>query len=215
MQQIARYVSTTLLALVTLIMVPACDTGSADREAVRDAIEQYYTAYAANDGAKVVGLVTNSTIRWYDRMLSMGRDGTAQQIANLTSQEKWEILMMRNRNTKAQIKDMDGRAYFIHATSKGYYVNDDVKVDLPRIRIMGTTAIAPVTIDGEDSDLEARFFKEDGSWKIDETTLYPVYCKWIELGARFERMTVEQFLIATEEDETGKKVRSDIWDRMR
>src|SRR5262245_49745453 len=98
MQLIARYVLPALMALSTLFVVPACDQGGAEREAVRDVMEKYYNS---DDGATIVTLVTNSTLKWYDRMLALGRDGTAQQIANLSPTEKWEILMLRNRNTKA------------------------------------------------------------------------------------------------------------------
>src|SRR6185436_310159 len=111
---------------------------------------------------------------------------------------------MRNRATRDQLKNLDGAGYIFFATAQGWYaVGGDVDFfELGPIRMKpdGAQATAQMLFRGERIGHFAVFRKEDESWRLDETSLFPFYNKIISILAAEDGMPVDEAILRWEED---------------
>lgn len=60
-----------------------------------------------------------------------------------------------------------------------------------------------------------QFIKEDGAWKIDETSMFPEYSRALTEAAKESRKSVRDFLMMMESEETGVNLKMSVWDPMK
>lgn len=207
-----------LLAAVLLALFPfltGCEPAEAgDVQYYYDAINR---AFDSADGQGAVALLARRSIEQYDHAVQMAKTGTREQIKNLPGVERGDILMMRHRLTPEELAPLDGRAWLILATDRGWMAHDpdEVRLELGRITVNGDTASAEIVVEGERTGAFYDFVREDGVWKLDWIRVDKLFNRWIAEGAAEAGMSEDEYLIMWEEQETGRPVRPDIWDRHR
>jgi hypothetical protein len=208
-----------ILLLGAILLFGGCDKHAGDKQAIRDVFYQYFTVGEIKSGAQAAGIVTGNTIEYYRRLVKWGLNGKKEDLAKLTPFDRLEIVRMRNRATRAQLKDLDGAGYIFFATAQGWYaVGGDVdffELGLIRIKPDGAEATAQMLFRGEMIGHFAVFRKENDDWKLDETSLFPFYNKVVSILASEDGMPVDEAIMRWEEEDSHKPVPPTIWDPMK
>ncbi len=197
---------------------PGCDKHQADKEAIRDVFSQYGAARQAKNGVHAASLVTANTLEYFRNLVKVGLDGKKADIAKLCAADRSEIVMMRNRATRSQLKNLDGKGYIVFAYTQGWYENDGIDaLELGKITVSDSCdrASAQVTFQGEMVGYFVVFVKEGEAWKLDETSIFPLFSNSWAVAAAEAGITEDQVILQEEEQRTGKPVSPTVWDPMR
>lgn len=204
-----------------------CEPKSADQKAIKSVWERHADANETSNGKAVVALSSKSTFEYYDRLLKLGLDGKPDQIKKLTPFEKAEIVLMRHRSTRAELRKLDGKGYIEYATSKGWYAfgndpDDPLNHQLGKIKVGGDGASAWAEVFFFDdkgkkrkSDYAIKFFKEGGLWKLDETSVHLMWSHEYTRYAKEFGKSEDEFIVWLEEFWSGQKVPDTIWQPMK
>lgn len=240
---VPRTTLTALLLGILCLGLSACKE-KPEQQAVRQAWDAYSSAIESADGPTVAKHSSDSTLKYYERLLKTGLEMPAQQVWALPPIEMREVLMMRNRATRSQLKGYTGKGYIIYSTNQGWNLGggDDTEWEFRDIKVTGDKATArmveviPRNIAMDLAGLSRRaslraaarrerkreprsyalsFVKEEQVWKFDETTLHPRFNNEITLAAKQFRMPVREMLMDIESEESGKDVSMKTWDPMR
>lgn len=249
MSPLARSVKSLLRSLAAgLVVLAAClplagCKEKPEQQAVRQAWETYQTAIENLDGQTVAKHCSASTHAHYDRLIKAGLDMPAQQVWGLRPLDMREVLMMRNRATRSQLKGYTGKGYIIYSTTQGWNLGggDETEWEFRDIKVTGNAATArmveviPRNLVMDLAGLSRRarlraaarrerreprsytlsFVREDEVWKFDETTLHERFNNELTLAAKQYRMPVREMLMELESDESGKEVTMKTWEPMR
>ena len=146
----ASLVGRGLLAALFLFAF-GCEPGGPDVEAIKLVWDQYDVANNTRDGELAASIFTDGTHAYYGRLLLQALDAPREQVLRLPLFDRSEILTMRHRATRAELEKLDGRAYVVFATRKGWYVSDPEdteEVTLRRIRVTNDIASAQIVLGG-------------------------------------------------------------------
>lgn len=210
---------------IFLLLGTGCEPKSADHKAVANVWEQIMSAWESSNGKAVVALSSKGTIEYYDRLVKLGLGATASEVKKLTPFEKLEIVMMRHRGKRSELRKLDGKGYIEYATSKGWYSGGGdpegpLYYELGKIKVGKdkVSAWAEVYFNDDNkrrkSDYAVKFFKEDGAWKLDETSIHLMLSHEIGYYARMLEMNVDSFIVMIEEESSGFDVPDSIWSTM-
>ena len=230
-----------ILALVILLPLTCCDKQPPDKRAIAAAWDNFVKANDEHNGAAAAALVSKGTIDHYTKLLKVGLDAPAKQCWELRPTEMAEVLKMRNRFTRTELKSIDGKGYVLIKASRGWATDDDDTWKLTDIQITEGKATAMIY----NPEVEAAFAKEKSlgilsrrrtfgpkpekppryplalvkeveNWKIDETSTHAAQDEEIKSMARETRMSVRDFLMAVEEfNADSDKLSMSIWEPMK
>lgn len=232
-----------VLASVVLLLfgvgLPACDKHAEQKKAIREVYDTYNQTAESGDGPGQAAVLSANTLTHYDKLLKIGLNGKADEVMALSPSAQHEILAMRNRATRKQLQGYTGKGYVIHAVKQGWWSGfGDDEWKLRSIKVNGDSAEARIVEDiptytisqsyrsslrssariernRKPREYPIRFVCEDGKWKVDETTLFPRFDAEATAAAKAYRVSMRDFLMAWEEDESGKEVTMKIWDPMK
>lgn len=232
----------TLAALLSVLLFGltpiACDKHAQEKKDIRAVYDAYNQTAENNDGPGQAKVLSANTLAHYDRLVKLGLSGKSADVMALPLCEQREILIMRNRATRKQLQGYSGKGYAIYATNQGWWSGfGDDEWKLRSIKVNGDAADARIVEDiptytirpsfrsslrasarasrKKPREFPVRFVREGTEWKIDETTLFPRMNEEIAAAAKSYRMSHRDFLMAWEEDESGKEVTFQIWDPMK
>jgi hypothetical protein len=207
------YLRPLISLLLISILLPGCEDPSAPE--IRASFDEINRLFDTREGEKAVALLAPPSIRQYDQWLPYARSATRDQIAALPAVDRAEILMMRHRLTRSELETLDGRAYLILGTNRGWFATDSNSADiqLGRIRVRDTTASAEIIDDGERSNATYNFELIDGVWRLDWVGIDALFNEWVAEAAAEYGVTEDEILVSQEEMDSGANVREDIWDR--
>ena len=238
----ARSTLSALLVSILCLGLGVCKE-KPEQQAVRQAWEAYSTAMESMDGPTVAKHSSDSTLKYYERLLKTGLTAPAQQVWGLPPVEMREVLMMRNRATRSQLRGYTGKGYLIYATNQGWGLGggDDTEWKFTEIKVTGDKATAkmveviPMSVRNlavlsrrarvreaarRERQRQARsytlsFVLEESVWKFDETTLHPRFNNELSLAAKQFRVPMREILMDLESDESGKDGTMKTWDPMK
>lgn len=232
-----------LLVIFAVLSVAhiGCDKNAKEKAEIRAAFNQVRDGNHSSDGQGMTAVLTQRTFDHYAKIVKMGMDSKAQDVWNLQPCDMYEVLRMRNRAKRAQLKSLDGKSYLIFACKEGWFSHDAEGWELGKINVAGDTALGTVHHPeweaayakqqvasvlsrrsmryGDKLDkpftYTCQFIKEGGVWKLDEPSMHNEYNRRINDAAKEARMSVRDFLMAFEEEESGNDIKMNIWDPMK
>jgi len=202
-----------------LIFLSACEKDGPDQEEIRGLVDRIDDANQNRNGEAAAASFTASSIARYPRLIKLALDGQRRQIEALDAWDMSEVLLMRTMARRKDIKDLDGRAYVVFATGRGWYRQDDPPtVELRSIRILrgGNEALARAIYNGDTDTAETlRFAREDGVWKLDEESWRPSFNQYIRERAADDGISIVEAILQEIEEQTGTTPPATIWNPMR
>lgn len=190
---------------------------SKDDKAIRETYDLANQALTSRDAAALAAHVSASTFTYFDRLLNLARVGTKAQVMSLPPSEMMELVMMRNRCTGAQLKNMTG-PFWLKACFEGGDYYDMDGIELGSIKIRGDFAEASLEyggfdiVDDSNNPIYFLFVKENGTWRWDIQHIDKWFNSAMESDAAAMNRALPLAILDWEAESSGKKPRSDIFD---
>ena len=109
-----------IMALATTMLV-GCDKHAGEKVEIQAVWDGWDQATARQDGEAAARYLTKSSIEYYDRIVKLALNAKPEAIKDLTPSEQSDIFGIRTRAKRAEIKKLDGRAYFVMAVNRGWF----------------------------------------------------------------------------------------------
>lgn len=222
-----------VLAAIALMFQSGCDKHGQDRQVIKFTFDNTFKAANEHDGAVFVNQLSSESVAYYTRTLQVALSGRKADVQALPLHQRYEVLLTRLLGKRAELKDMDGKAFAEWSINSGlwdYIPEPNLDLDLGYLTFTQTDAIGKLKANvqrtqrsrrfgsrqvmrQESTPYTVRFVLENGQWKYDNTA----YSKAIEgeikdyvKGAKDEGAELLKLL----GDVTDRSIPPTIWNGM-
>lgn len=198
-----------LLAMLTTISYAKND----DQKLVQKSFELYKAALQEENGEEAIKYLDKTTIDYYTKMLDLTKNADSVTVENQNILDKLMIISMRHRIPKEEILKFDGRSCLVYSIKSGMIGKGSLaNATIGKVQVKkGTSAEGQLLMFGEKVPFKFKFNKEDGTWKIDLTSFFPVSNKQFQKLADESGKSTNDYLFGLLEMLTQKKPDSGIW----
>ncbi len=185
---------------------------SKDEEGVKNCFQSYKEAILTGEGKEAVKWVDSRTIEYYTMVLEKSISADSLEISAMPFMDKFMVLVVRYRIDYEELKEMDGKKFFIYAVNKEMVGKNSVmNVEVGEVKVEGKFAQASVVTKGVDAGFSFDFYKEKRKWKMDLTSIFKPTTRALKLALEGKEMSDEEFIIFSLELSGQKPVTSDLW----
>ena len=201
--------------LLLFLLVESCKENN-DQEQIVNCFNQYKASILTGKGDEAIIFFDSRTIKYYDEIIEQIKTADSIKVESLPLLDKFTVLSFRYRVQKEDVLKMDGRKLLIYAIDNGMVGKSKIAEDkIGEIKIDGDFATAKFVINEEISSMSIDFYKEEGQWKIDLTSIF-LYStialrEMLEKSGRSEN----DYLFSIIEALTGRKPSAEIWEPLR
>jgi len=200
--------------LLSLVCLSGC--GKDETPSIQKAWEDLYAAHAAKDSQKAVGLVSQSTVDFYERLRKAALEADEPEVKAMRFFDKYMILQMRARMAPDYLRSLTGQQVFMVSVRDGWDAKQYADVpELNNIKVDGDTATANMVVRGKEAPFDYGFVKEDGVWKHDLTKMMDLLSDMTAQAMRAKpsnvQLDMDDLLLITLRMQTGKEVSPEIW----
>ena len=205
-----RALSILFLALIVLTSVAY---GQKKQEKkVRKAFEGYKTAILNDKGEKAVDFVDSRTVSYYGRMAEQTRTADSLTLESMNILDKLMVFSIRQRATREEILSFDGRGLLIYAIESGMVGKNSVAGNtIGEVEVDADFAKGQFIANGKPAPFYFHFYKEDGQWKVDLTSLFPIATTAFTTVAQQSGKGENEFLFGLLELANGKRPGREVW----
>lgn len=162
---------------------------------IRASFEAYRNFILTDQGEEATRYIAERTIQFYDSMAVLARTADSLQVDSLSLIDKLTVLTLRARTPNDLLFSYEGKEVFIFAIDEGMVGKDDVRNnELGKIFLGENFARAAMVVSGQETPLEMYFRLEDGIWKLDLTSLFPMSNRALGQVIEEGQMTENQFM---------------------
>lgn len=202
---------TLAFALLVTATLTGCGGSSPEEPAIRACFANYKKAIMAKNGQNAGAEIDTNTVEYYSRMRKHVLEASASQTKALGLMDRLIVLMARHRIPAAQVKEMDGKAFFIYAVDQGW-VGEVAQIELGRVNVTGTNAKGMHMMGNQKTEIDWQFNKENGKWLIDLTSNLPELEKIFKQSLAQQGLGENEFLFDVLEQLSGEPVTETIWE---
>ena len=204
-----KYLLILMISALFINTTPAQNTEAAQ---VKKTFDSYKTAILNDKAEKALETIDSRTLKYYTEILDAVKMADSSKITSMSLIDKITILSVRARATKDEIILMKGHDLFLFAIKNGMVGKDGViNNSVGDVTVNKNFAKGQLLVNGKKAPLYFHFYKENGKWKIDLTSLFPmsnvVLKKMIEESGKPE----DEYIMMLLEAITGIKQSSEIW----
>lgn len=180
---------------------------------VKASFEAYREAILEDDGARAAKFVSHHTIDYYDEIVVQALTADSMALDTMSLIDKMTILIIRGKMSAELLKTAGPGDGFIFSINEGLVGKEEARRnDLGKVFYDSTFARAPMIVDGQQTPLPMHFHLEEGVWKLDLTSLFPisepVFTKMIEESGMPENEFLQLVVTITLE---GEEEANPIW----
>lgn len=199
---------TTLLILVALSGVAQ----KAEENLVRKSFTGYKTAILDDKGEEAVAFVDSRTVAYYGKMLNLVRTADSITVSELPLLDKFMVLAIRHRMDAEELQSTDGKGLLVKAIRNGMVGKSSVaNVSVGDVTVEGDFAKGQLMANGKKAPFSFHFYKEENSWKIDLTSLFPMTATMFQNMLDESDMEENEFLLHLLEMGSGMAPSPDVW----
>ncbi|MCK5853543.1 hypothetical protein KAH27_10990 [bacterium] len=203
-----------LIAIIAMIILSSCapEIQVNQEDLVRKTYNGYKTAILNDRGNEAVKFLDKRTIKYYADILETVKTADSAAVRSLNIIDRLMVLIIRHKAPHDEILKFDGKSLLVYAIKEGMIAKNSVAENtISDIVIVNKFAKADFISKGQKSELYFHFYKEDGLWKLNLTSNFPIiavaFNKIIEDSGREEN----EFLLMLVEVTSGKKPGNEIW----
>ncbi len=175
---------------------------------VHESFELYREAILAGDGEMAVQYLNQASIDYYDDLLKAALYLKESEFEKRTILDKMMILRLRMNFTAKELKNMNGRELIVYSIQKGWIGKSSVvNIELSEeTKIKGDWATIEVLQNGQGSDLNFIFQKENDIWKLDINEIFKITNMTLAYFVQQSDYTEKEFIEMVLESADNKKV---------
>ena len=172
---------------------------------IRDCFTRYKAAILNGQGEEAAACIDEKTISYYFwadiRIMRSDRN----DIEKKPLLERIFLLSARHQIPYLKLDELShhenrGRAYFVYAVENGLIGKESVeKIELAKVfvdSIDGSKAKTTISSDGKIAPFGFDFVLEDGKWKMDLTSMFPIAEEALKIVIQQSGMSESQFILA-------------------
>lgn len=202
-----------LTASVMLTLNTSLFAQKSEQKGVVKAFENYKSAILNDKGEEAVKHVDSRTITYYGDMLALVKTADRATVEERSILDKLMVLSIRHRTSREEILGFDGRSMLVYAIESGMVGKNSVtNISIGDVIIEGDFAKGQLESNGEKALIYFHFYKEEGQWKIDLTSIFPMSTAGFQKMADDSGKEENAFLFSILEMITGTKPGDTIWD---
>ena len=211
----------------------ACD--GKDREAIQVVWNAWDKATGSADGAGAASLLTTGALTYWNAIRQNAMDGRAEDIAKMAPSDQAIIFRVRLAGKRSELKRLDAAGFYAWYIAQVADLSPAGTVKMRSISIGKDSASAEIR-SAEDNPFASlldsgsghtgltaeqapkimvRFERENGVWRIDDTSLLEANDKTIDRLARTSSLTVRQLIEQKYAQERGELPPATIWQPMK
>jgi hypothetical protein len=207
--------TTLRLSLLVLLAFLLSSCNDKAEQEIRDVFDAYNAACDNKNGAAVLELIDDKYIEEIDRVLSAAKTADHNKVFRMRPWERWWIVAIRSRLTKAEMTPLDGRALLKLTIDRGWNLDElgeSMRLDLGAITFKKPRATAELLVDFEKTGLRYMFVQINNQWKIDPMCEEEYVDRLIQKLARASGFREDTWIKEFESAQSGKKITEAIWD---
>jgi hypothetical protein len=172
----------------------------------------YKSAILNNKGEEAIKYVDSRTVRYYNDILLLVKTADSSKIETLSILDKLMVFSVRHRTSKEDILSFDGKSLLIYAIKSGMVGKNSVANNsIGEVKIEKDFAKGQFISNGQKTPFFFHFYNEEGLWKIDLTSLFPVSTMAFKKMADESGENQNEYLFSLLEMITGRKPGAEIW----
>lgn len=199
-----------ICVLLAGLMLGSCDDDA--RQQVREVFDTYMSAVAKGDGAAVVEMIDERYIENYEHILKMARKGTAKEIFRMRPSERSEIVALRNRFGKEELRTIDAKSALKTMIDRGGGNIWNLAFTLEDITLRKPRATGTLYLLGFKTTARMEFVMVNEQWKLDPECLSRTVDEEIVRRSSQWGLTEDRIILDQESTASGKRVSGSIWD---
>lgn len=179
---------------------------------VKKSFDSYKTAILNDKGDEAVMYVDSRTIKYYSEILELVKTADSSKMETLSILDKLMVFSIRHRTSNEDIQSFDGKSLLVYAIKSGMVGKNSVANNsIGDVTIDSDFAKGQFIANGQKAPFYFHFYKEEGLWKIDLTSLFPVSTMAFKKMADDSGQSQNDYLFSLLEMITGKKPGAEIW----
>jgi hypothetical protein len=183
-----------------------------EEKLVKKLFDNYKSAILNDKGEEAVNYVDSKTIKYYSDILELVKTADSAKVETLSILDKLMVFTIRHKTSKNDILSFDGKSLLVFAIKNGIAgKNSGANNSIGEVIIEGAFAKGQFIDNGQKAPFYFHFYKEEGQWKIDLTSLFPVSAMAFKKMADESGENQNDFLFSLLEMITGKKPSAEIW----
>lgn len=201
-----------IIFYAALLILPAALFAQPDGAAVEKSFDAYKNAILKDKGDEASKYVDSKTIAYYTLMLDHIRNSDSITVDKLSLLDKIVIFRIRQDLQKEDVATMDGRGLFVYAIKNGLVGKNSVKQnEIGKIIFDGDKAKAQLVSSGKATPIYFDFTKEEGIWKIDLTSIFPIAEQTFRQMVKESEAPDNEYLFFIIEAATGVEPTGKVW----
>ncbi len=207
----------TLLNLLLLLCGAALTAQSAgeanDEQLVRECFAGYKSAILKDKGLKAVEYVDSQTLKYYQDMLDKAKSADSVEVNGMNIMDKLMVFSVRHRTSRKDILKFDGKELLVYSIKEGMVGKNSVENNkIGRVEVEGDFAKGQLVTNGSAVPMYFHFYKEQGYWKIDLTSIFPIAMDVFQKMSDESGLDENEYLLLLLELTTGEKPTAKIWE---
>lgn len=200
------------VALTTLLLLASPGFAVSDEEAVKKVFVEYRSAVIAGKGNAVAALLSRSTAEYYDEMRKLALHADRKEVQSQSLVNQVQVLRLRVQVPADELADFPPEGVIAHVVERGWIgKNSVIRLSPGKVVVEGDVAIIHVIVDGKDGGPGFRFVREAGNWRLDLVPTFHASNAAMQLAARREGVSDEEFVLALTESILGRKLTAEDW----
>ena len=179
---------------------------------IKQCFANYKSSILNNKGEEAVEYVDSRTIKYYQNILDKTKMADSTEINSMNIMDKFMVFSIRHRTAKEDILKFDGKQLLVYAIQEGMVGKNSVaNNEIGDVEVDENFGKGQLIANGTPAPMYFHFYKEEGNWKIDLTSIFPVATQAFQKMAEESGEEENEYLFMLLEMITGNKPTNEIW----
>lgn len=180
---------------------------------IKQSFANYKSGILNDKGAEAVEHVDSRTIRYYQDILESTKTADSTEVNDMSIMDKLMVFSIRHRTSREDILKFDGKQLLVYAIQEGMVGKNSVANNaIGDVELDDSFAKGQLVANGTPAPMYFHFYKEQGDWKIDLTSIFPIANQAFQKMADESGQAENDFLFMLLEMITGNKPTQTIWE---
>lgn len=163
-----------------LILTFSIYAQTSDEELIQTCFDRYRHFLLAENGEDAVKFVDSHSLNYYENLQELAKNADSLTIASLPIFDKVMVLTVRLMVPKEDIQEFDGQSLLTYSINNGMIgKRNHESLMIGQVSVDQNVAKGKLFVDQIESPYFVHFNKENGQWKYDLSSLFPLADSYI------------------------------------